>query len=475
MKKVSLLRRDTARPVSRNGEKKLSRPKTSSGRFSDAKNISGSSHRQSEKPVRTEGSSSYAGGNRSYNSRPSFGSSSIASRGGSRFSNSRGRSFGGSRGRGRKKPMRGEHIDFTKFIYKPVHITQEKKYTAKHTFKDFGLSPEVLKNLIGRGFTHPTAIQDQIIAHAIKGHDVMGLASTGSGKTAAFLLPLIEKVVKDRKHKVLILAPTRELAQQINKELRECSHGMHLFSTVCVGGAPIFRQIQDLRRTNQFVIGTPGRLKDLSKRGAISFGQFGSIVLDEVDRMLDMGFVDDMTLILKALPSDRQALFFSATMPPKIKTLIHTFLKDPKTVDIESGSSTKNVEQDVVRCKTRDEKVEKLLDLLNAKDVAKSIIFVETKIEVDRLTETLRSYNYKVGLLHGDRRQRERERTLSQFRDGILTVLVATDVAARGIDVKDISQVINFTIPQTYDDYIHRIGRTGRAGRKGKAFTFIPA
>lgn len=375
---------------------------------------------------------------------------------------------GGNRGKGRK-----EQIDFSKFIYKPAAITEQKKYDAVHTFDSLGLSKEIVKNLLGRGIKTPTEIQDKIIPAGLKGQDVIGLSHTGSGKTAAFLLPLIEKLHKDKKQKVIILAPTRELAQQINKELRECSHGMYLYSTVCVGGSPIYRQIQDLKRPQHFVIGTPGRLKDLEDRGVLHFEEFSSIVLDEVDRMLDMGFVDDITKILKKLPEQKQAFFFSATMPPKIKILAEKFLKNPKMIDLGQGVSTKNVYQDVVRTKTKEEKFDMLMDLLNVKDVQKSIVFVETKREVDELTKKLTSYKYKVGLLHGDRRQRERERTLSQFRDGMLNVLVATDVAARGIDVKEVSQVINYTIPQTHDDYVHRIGRTGRAGAFGKAFTFI--
>lgn len=366
-----------------------------------------------------------------------------------------------------------EKIDISKLVYTPEKLTKENTYTPKHTFSDFGFVEPIVTNLKARGFTHPTQIQDMIIPFGLKGGDVVGLSATGSGKTAAFLLPLIQKVYQDKKQKILILAPTRELAQQINKEMRECSHGMYLFSTVCVGGMPITRQIQDLRRSQHFVIGTPGRLKDLEDRGILDFSQFSSIVLDEVDRMLDMGFVDDITKILKKLPPERQVFFFSATMPPKIKILSETFLQNPKIVDLGSGISTKNVTQDVIYTKTKEEKFDKLMDLLNDKDVSKSIIFVETKVAVDELTKQLASFKYKVGLLHGDRRQRERERTLNDFKEGRIDVLVATDVAARGIDVKEVSQVINYTIPQTHDDYVHRIGRTGRAGKFGKAFTFL--
>jgi superfamily II DNA/RNA helicase len=444
MKKIAILRKATAGP-----------------RSAHSTSSSGGAKRSFTKPVRTGGGTS---------STPSFGGNRRPFNSGGRPQ----RPMGGRPMRsGGKKKGRGESIDINKFIFTPTKLQEEKKYTPANTFAELGLCKEVLHNLTQRGFTHPTEIQDKIIHHGIAGHDVIGLSETGSGKTAAFLLPLIEKVHKNKKQKVLIIAPTRELAQQINKELRECSHGMYLFSTVCVGGMPIYRQVEDLRRTQHFVIGTPGRLKDLVERGSIRFEEFGSIVLDEVDRMLDMGFVDDITLILKKLPKDHQTFFFSATMAPKIKALAESFSRDPKIVNLSTGIATKNVRQDVVRSTSKEDKFDKLMDLLNAQDVDKSIVFVETKREVDKLTKELNSYKYKVGLLHGDRRQRERERTLKDFKDGIINVLVATDVAARGIDVKDVSQVVNYTIPQTHDDYVHRIGRTGRAGKLGKAFTFV--
>jgi len=411
-------------------------------------------------------------------SRPSFGGGSRPVRaggGGSSFGRGRTGGFsGGGRGGGSRGGMhRGERIDHSRFIYTPTELVLEKKYDHVHTFADFKLDETLQKNLIARGYKFPTEIQDKIIPHGLTGHDLIGMAHTGSGKTAAFLLPLIQKVLKDKKQKIIILAPTRELAQQINKELLDFSKGMQIFSTVCVGGMPIYRQISSLKRMNHFVIGTPGRLKDLSERGVISFSEFHSIVLDEVDRMLDMGFVEDITAILKALPKERQAFFFSATMPDRIKTLIKTFLTDPKVVDTGTGIGGKNVTQDIVKSISPEEKLEKLKALLKAAQGEKSIIFVEMKSSVDRLAKELQQSGFKVGLLHGDRRQRERERTLNMFKGNDINVLVATDVAARGIDVKDVFQVINYTIPQTHDDYVHRIGRTGRAGKAGKAFTFV--
>lgn len=403
--------------------------------------------------------------------RPSFGG---PVRGG--FGGGRSGGFGGGRGRG---PARGERIDHSKFIYKPDIATLEKeakaktkKVEVKHTFADFKFDDQVQKNLTEKGYENPTPIQDQTIMYALKGQDVLGLANTGSGKTAAFLLPLIDKVLKDPTQKVIILAPTRELAMQINKEFEEFAKGMKIFSTVCVGGMPIFRQIQNLRLVNHFIIGTPGRIKDLAHRRCIVYSQFNNVVLDEVDHMLDMGFVDDITEILKGLNPNRQSLFFSATMPPKIRALVNTFQKDPHVVDIAVPGSTKTVEQDIIKVR-REDKFRTLCDLIRSEGATRTIIFVETKREVEEIANGLTREGFKTGYLHGDKRQRERARTLDQFKTGISDILVATDVAARGIDVKDVSHVINYTVPQTHDDYVHRIGRAGRAGRTGKAFTFV--
>jgi ATP-dependent RNA helicase RhlE len=386
--------------------------------------------------------------------------------------------FGGGRGGGRGGP-RGEHIDHSKFIYKPDIATLEKEAKAKtkkisvdHTFADFKFADQVQANLKEKGYENPTPIQDQTIMYAQKGQDVLGLANTGSGKTAAFLLPLIDKVIKDPTQKVIILAPTRELAMQINKEFEEFSRGMKIFSTVCVGGMPIFRQIQNLRLVNHFIIGTPGRIKDLAHRRCIVYSQFNNVVLDEVDHMLDMGFVDDITEILKGCNPVRQSLFFSATMPPKIRALVQTFQKNPHVVDIAVPGSTKTVEQDIVKA-PRGQKFETLCNLLKSEGATRTIIFVETKREVEEVANGLTKAGFRTGYLHGDKRQRERARTLEMFKTGMTDILIATDVAARGIDVKDVSHVINYTVPQTHDAYVHRIGRAGRAGRTGKAFTFV--
>lgn len=352
-------------------------------------------------------------------------------------------------------------------------MPEEKPVEIKHTFADFAFCPELTTNLNKRNYVNPTPIQDQAIFHIKAGRDLIGLANTGTGKTAAFLLPLIEKVWKNKSERVLIIAPTRELALQINAELLQFSYDMRLFSAACVGGEPIYKQINSLRRNPNFVIGTPGRLKDLSDRGLIRYDSFRNIVLDEVDRMLDMGFVDEIKDILKILPTPHQSLFFSATMPPKIKDFVGQFLNNPIKIEIQSGHGRDNVDQDIVRVRSGENKFDQLSELLKNPDFLKVLIFIETKREVEKLARGLADKGFRAESIHGDKRQRERERALRQFKNDDINILVATDVAARGLDIKDISHVINYTVPQTYDDYIHRIGRTGRGDATGKALTFV--
>lgn len=374
---------------------------------------------------------------------------------------------------GNKRNNFSEKIDFSKFIKKSV-TSQRVKQAITHKFTDFNLSGDMFKNLERKNYLEPTPIQDQAIEPILKGRDLIGLANTGTGKTAAFLLPMIEKVLKNREEKVLIIAPTRELALQIDQEFRSFSENMKIFSTICVGGAPIYKQINGLKRRPNFIIGTPGRLKDLGERSLIRFQTFNNIVLDEIDRMLDMGFVTEITAILEAMPKERQSLFFSATLPEKIKNLAGRFLNDPVLITVKTGETTDNVEQDIIRYDgSKKEKFDKLTTLLSKPEVCKVLIFSETKKDVDYLTGDLSSFGFRVDCIHGNKKQRERERALHSFKNNKVNILVATDVAARGLDIKDISHVINYTIPQTYNDYIHRIGRTGRGSKEGMALTFV--
>ena len=367
---------------------------------------------------------------------------------------------------------RGEHIDVARFVKKAVSPQAQTSVVINNSFSDFGFCQNINQILISIGYTSPTPIQDQSIKHIMDGRDLVGLANTGTGKTAAFLLPLINKCYADKSQKVLIIAPTRELAQQIDEEFRRFSRNMNLYSAVCVGGVPSRRQISSLRRNPNFVIGTPGRLKDLKNKSVLKFSIFQNIVLDEIDRMLDMGFVEEIKRVLSELPEKRQSLFFSATIPAKIELLVQQFLHNPVTIKASTGTTAANVDQDIVRVEN-SKKYDRLMDILLKEDSKKVLIFSETKRDVERLAKELTISGFKADSIHGDKRQSQRQRALLSFREDHIQVLVATDVAARGLDVNNISHVINYTIPHTYDDYVHRIGRTGRGDKTGVALTFV--
>ena len=396
------------------------------------------------------------------NSRPRFG--------GSRFGSSHPKSGGGKR--------RGDRIDVSRFIKKAEQVA-EKAYLPKYNFSDFPFNPQLHKNIIRAGYLSPRPIQDQAIPTLLEGRDVFGMANTGTGKTAAFLLPLIEKIAKtkgqNKKETVLIMAPTRDLALQIEQDFKKLAFGLGMFSVSCVGGLPIMKQIREIQMGVSFIIGTPGRLRDLLDRKVIDLSVCRSVVLDEADRMLDMGFRDDMLYIIGKTPKERQMLFFSATLSPDIKKLTEQYLKDPVFISVVSGETAKNIEQDVVRYKGKDEQLAKLHEVLKKDGSDKVLIFREMKHSVDALTKELAHAGFKVGCIHGDKRSRERIRTLDLFKQDKITILIATDVAARGLDIPDVTHVINFDVPQTYDTYVHRIGRTGRSGKKGQALTFVPA
>jgi superfamily II DNA/RNA helicase len=356
---------------------------------------------------------------------------------------------------------------------------EEKPYVSKHTFSDFPFNPQLHKNIARTGFIHPRPIQDQSIPTILEGRDVFGMANTGTGKTAAFLLPLIEKIVKtkgqSKRETVLIMAPTRELALQIESDFKNLAFGFGMFSVACVGGLPIMKQIREIKMGVSFVIGTPGRLRDLIEKKVLDLSTCHSVVLDEADRMLDMGFRDDMVYIIGKTAKEKQTLFFSATLSPEIKKLTEQYLKNPAFISVVSGETAKNIDQDVIRVRSKEEKLEKLHEVLKKDGSEKVLIFREMKHSVDTLAKELAHMGFKVGAIHGDKRSRERIRILDSFKKDHINVLIATDVAARGLDIPDVTHVINYDVPQTYDTYVHRIGRTGRSGKKGTALTFVPA
>lgn len=391
---------------------------------------------------------------------------------------------GGTRGRNYSRPQQGGRgssrgksstIHPSKYINKSVEKAAEVAYEPQHTFADFAFGPELKFNIEAKGYVNPSPIQDQAIEPILNGHDVIGLANTGTGKTAAFLLPIIERLrgVSVRPS-VLIVSPTRELAQQIDAEFRAFSKGMNLYSTLVVGGMNIDRQIRDLRRRPHVIIGTPGRIIDLLDRRELHCGNMTTLVLDEADRMLDMGFLPPIRRIVAEMPKERQTLFFSATITPEIAAITAQFLDKPVTVSVRTSETSDHVEQDVVEFTSQDHKYDLLIDMLRRDNYDKVLVFCGKKFSAQRLADKLNKTEIAAAAIHGNKSQSQRTRALDAFKSGKVSVLVATDVAARGLDIPNVSHVINFDTPQVYEDYIHRIGRTGRGGARGHAHTFVP-
>jgi superfamily II DNA/RNA helicase len=363
-------------------------------------------------------------------------------------------------------------FDPSLFIKKVEKQVASVPYIVKNKFSDFQIEDQIKQNIINKGYEAPTPIQDEAIPYLLERKDIIATANTGTGKTAAFLIPLINNVVTKKTNKVLIIAPTRELANQINEELKSFKTKLGLYSTLCIGGSSIYLQEKELSKEPQFVIGTPGRLMDLENNRIINFSKFDSIVLDEVDTMLDMGFIRDIKYIINKLPVKRHSLFFSATISQALQSIMDSFLRNPVSVSVKTGQSSENVNQDVIKINHKN-KIDILHDLLIKPEVKKSIIFVRTKRSADKLAKALKERGFDVAAIHGDKTQTQRNKALATFKEDKIKILLATDVVARGIDIDDVSHVINYDLPETHDDYIHRIGRTGRAGKIGQAITFI--
>jgi ATP-dependent RNA helicase RhlE len=401
----------------------------------------------------------------SYTYRSNGAQSSQNRRSNSGYNQSRNRRSSGKRG--------GEYIDPSRFIKPALDLSNTEAYVAKHSFDDFNVETLLKSNLARKGYVIPSPIQDQAIPAALNGQDVIGIASTGTGKTAAFALPILHRLITEPNSFALIIAPTRELAQQIEDEFRMIGKDSRLFGTLLIGGTSMGAQLRDLRSSPRIVIGTPGRIKDHLQRGTLKLQNFNMVVLDEVDRMLDMGFVHDVTEILSQTNANRQLFFFSATMETKVRSLIDGFSHDPLTISLKASAASENVHQDVIRYQTNADKMDKLHDLLNQQHVSKVIVFDETQRGVERLNKELEARGFSTESIHGGKTQGQRQRALAKFKQSEINVLVATDVAARGIDVADITHVVNYSVPKAYDDYIHRIGRAGRAGQIGYALTFV--
>jgi len=393
--------------------------------------------------------------------------------GGSRPANGS-RSGGFNRGRGGSRGPVKKYINPSKFINQATPKAEEVPYESVHKFADFNFNSQITFNINKKGYESMTQIQDQTIPFIMEGKDVIGLANTGTGKTAAFLLPIIEHQIgiSDRPS-VLIIAPTRELAQQIDEQFRDFSQGLGMYSALVVGGVPVDRQIRELKRRPNFIIGTPGRLKDLMNRRYINLEFVNTLVLDEADRMLDMGFLPDIRTIVTATPRDRQTLLFSATITPDITAIVNNFTNNPVTISARTSETNEHIEQTVIEVRDKTHKIELLTEMLRQPEYEKVLVFGETKFGVQRLSDHLDNSGISSIAIHGNKNQSQRARALKQFKEGRVRVMVATDVAARGLDIPNVSHVINFDTPQCYEDYIHRIGRTGRAGAPGNAHTFI--
>ncbi len=360
-------------------------------------------------------------------------------------------------------------------LIKKAEPSGQAGFRSETPFNTLKLNSTLLKNIEEKGYLSMTNIQEQAIFPLIEGRDLLGISNTGSGKTGAFLIPIIEHAkAASQTFTALIVTPTRELALQIEEEFKSLSKGMGLYSASFIGGTNINMDFKALSRKLHVIVGTPGRLLDLVDRKLLQLNKVNTLVLDEFDRMLDMGFVNDVKKLVNAMTKRNQTMLFSATLEPTQKSLINGLLNDPVEVKINTGGTTsENVDQEIIRVPEGGDKFTVLENLFKSQNMERVIIFTETKRLADRLSKKLNQSGIKSGLIHGNKSQNFRNRTIEEFKNGTTRVLVATDVAARGIDVADVSHVINYQLPMSMDSYIHRIGRTGRAGKTGRAITFV--
>ena len=354
-----------------------------------------------------------------------------------------------------------------------MDATSLDTFDTTKTFADLGLKPLVLEGLTKRGFKHPSQIQAALIPAALLGKDVLGQAKTGTGKTAAFGLPLLQMLDPDTAFSALVLVPTRELAIQVAKELQELGSFAKVQTVAVYGGQPIDKQLPQLKKGPPIIVGTPGRVMDLAERGILPFESFRFAILDEVDRMLDIGFRDDIRKILGRLRKTPQTIFVSATISPEIEKLARSYMKDPeKIVTFEKSLTVSQVKQSYFAVERWDKR-RLLLHLMRKEQPHLAVVFCRTKRAVDEVTEFLNKNKIDAHAMHGDMYQKKRDKVMDQLREGQLSVLVASDLAARGLDVDDITHVVNYDMPEDPEVYIHRIGRTARAGRSGVAWSFV--
>jgi len=381
--------------------------------------------------------------------------------------------FNGSLNRGPRRGNGPSKLDPNLFIKRANEAEIELQPESSVRFSDYNIADKLKRNIEDHEYSIPTPIQEKTIPHLLAGRDIIGIANTGTGKTAAFLISLINKSYNDRNQRTLIVVPTRELAIQIEDEFKLFARGMGLEAVSAIGGANINRQTHALRHNPHFVIGTPGRIKDLIERRRLNLMQFQSVVLDEVDRMVDIGFIHDIKYIVSLLPRIRQSLFFSATVDSKTQEILKSFVTNPITVSVKKQDTAQNIDQDIVKVTGGKTKIDVLHDLLIRDGFNKVLIFGRTKWGMEKLSRSLSDRGFRTAAIHGNKSQNQRQNALDDFKNNQVQILIATDVASRGLDIEDVTHVINYDAPMSYDDYVHRIGRTGRAGKRGTALTFV--
>lgn len=371
------------------------------------------------------------------------------------------------------KPKKNEKIDPQRLIKKAIPLGDDVK--LGRNFQDLSIDERFKANILKKKLVTMTAIQERTFDAILEGKDVLGIDQTGTGKTAAYLIPLIQRMLKEPKStSVLVMVPTRELAQQVELEFRSMTKDLKLFATSFVGGIDKKRDIKKLNRSYHLVAATPGRLLDMQRKQDVNIKKFSVLVFDEFDRMLDMGFMKEVEQIKELMQHRTQTLLFSATKDKTQRMGINELLNNPIEVQVTQGDITADhIEQDIIPIGQKDDKLGILMSILKKKECTKSLIFVESILKADQLAFRLASNNFKVESIHGEISQKDRKNILLAFKTGVITILVATDVAARGIDVADVTHVFNYQIPRSYSNYIHRIGRTGRAGKMGYAYTFV--
>ncbi|TXH60673.1 MAG: DEAD/DEAH box helicase [Bacteroidia bacterium] len=387
------------------------------------------------------------------------------------------RSHRGSRNQNRnnfgRRNQNVKKLDSNLFIKQAAGVQEVTDYVSVNQITSLPISERIKRNISERGYKNLTEIQDKSILTIIEGRDLIGIANTGTGKTAAFLIPLINKTERFRNERVLIVAPTRELANQIMDEFKIFAKGTDLEAVLLIGGSNLHRQEARLKHSPHYVIGTPGRMKDLVERGKLNLTMFPNVVLDEVDRMLDIGFIHDIKFLISKLPKRRQSLFFSATLDKRTNEILQNFVTNPVTVSVKVQETSENIEQNIIKITDHSRKVDTLHDLIAQDGFDKVMIFGRTKWGIEKLSKTLINRGFRAASIHGNKSQGQRQRALDGFKNGDIKILLATDVASRGLDIDNVTHVINYDAPASYEDYVHRIGRTGRAGRRGIALTFV--